>query len=79
MRAPADGGSPAWPVPFAEPPEFAGLAPWPALRGLAVARWMQANDWHLERKRAGVRARRFMDQRNGQVVRGRARARPRRI
>jgi hypothetical protein len=41
---------------FAGPPDFAGLAGWPVLQRVAAARWREANDWHNQRKRAGLAA-----------------------
>jgi len=33
------------------PPDYAGLAAWPALRRAVTGRWRQAHDWHAARKR----------------------------
>lgn len=38
------------------PPDFAGLANYPALRHVVTARWSEANAWHSARKRAGIEA-----------------------
>jgi hypothetical protein len=40
------------------PPDFPGLAGWPALQRRVGQRWPEANRWHNERKIAGVAARR---------------------
>lgn len=38
------------------PPDFEGLAGYPALRHVVGARWVEANAWHSARKRAGIEA-----------------------
>lgn len=38
------------------PPDFDGLADYPALQRVVVARWSEANAWHSARKRAGIDA-----------------------
>lgn len=38
------------------PPDFAGLAGYPALRRVVSTRWGEANAWHSARKRAGLAA-----------------------
>jgi hypothetical protein len=58
------------PDPTFSPPDFAGLADWPALRRVVTRRWSEANEWHSARKRAGVRAGAFRDSRTGRVVAG---------
>jgi hypothetical protein len=50
------------------PPDYAGLAAWPALRRAVTGRWRQAHDWHAARKRAGLAAGQHLDPRTGQVV-----------
>ena len=37
-------------------PDLPGLAGWPVLQRVAVARWGEAKDWHDRRKRAGLAA-----------------------
>jgi hypothetical protein len=37
-------------------PDRPGLADWPALQRVAVARWREAKDWHDRRKLAGLTA-----------------------
>lgn len=73
LREPVD---PAW-VPtefaFAGPPDFGGLAQWPALRRVAIARWREAADWNVGRMRAGLAAGLMHDLRTNQVVQDLAR------
>lgn len=38
------------------PPDFEGLAGYPALRHVVGNRWVEANVWHSARKRAGIAA-----------------------
>lgn len=38
------------------PPDFPGLADWPALQHVVTRRWREAQDWHTARKRAGLDA-----------------------
>jgi hypothetical protein len=40
------------------PPDFPGLARWPALQRTVAQRWPEANRWHNQRKIAGISARR---------------------
>ena len=54
---------------FAAPPDFAGLAAWPALRRVVTARWREAFDWHGRRMRAGLAAGPPHDLRTVHIVR----------
>lgn len=38
------------------PPDFPGLARWPALHRVVAARWPEASAWHAARKEAWIRA-----------------------
>jgi len=38
------------------PPDFEGLAPWPALREIVTRRWEEAYEWHSARKGAALAA-----------------------
>lgn len=40
------------------PPDFPGLARWPALQRVVARRWPEASRWHNDRKIAGIRAKR---------------------
>ncbi|HEY4454030.1 MAG TPA: hypothetical protein VGN81_06950 [Pseudonocardiaceae bacterium] len=55
--SPADGGSP--PVFAHSGPDFDGLAGQRLLREVLRHRWLEAHQWHSERKRAGVENRAF--------------------
>jgi hypothetical protein len=50
------------------PPDFPGLASWPALQRVVTRRWRQAHDWHTARMKAGLEAGIHGDARIGQVV-----------
>lgn len=50
------------------PPDFPGLALWPALRRAVSRRWRQAYDWHNARKKAGLDAGLHHDRRTSHVV-----------
>jgi hypothetical protein len=52
------------------PPDFPGLAAWPALRRAVTRRWRQADDWHNARKNAGLEAGLHHNALIGQVVAG---------
>jgi hypothetical protein len=60
-------------LPECVPPDFLGLAAWPALRQTITRRWIQAHDWHNARMEAGLEAGLHRDARDGQVVAGRER------
>jgi len=51
-----------------DPPDFPGLAAWPALRRAVVGLWVLAQDWHNARLEAGLEAGLHHDARTGQVV-----------
>jgi len=51
-----------------DPPDFPGLAGWPALHRAVARRWRQAYDWHDARVKAGLEAGLHRDARTGQVV-----------
>jgi hypothetical protein len=61
---------PARPPPLlaVTPPDFPGLAAWPALRRAVTRRRRQAYDWHNARKQAGLEAGLYRNARTGQVV-----------
>jgi hypothetical protein len=69
LREPLDRSRLPSPVMFMEPPDFAGLAGWPALQRVVAARWREAKDWHDRRKRAGLVAGPRHDMRTVQTVR----------
>ena len=50
------------------PPDFLGLAGWPALHRAVTRRWRQAHEWHNARMKAGVEAGLGSDARTGEVV-----------
>jgi hypothetical protein len=50
------------------PPDWVGLADWPALRRAVTGRWRQAYDWHRDRKLAGLEAGLHRGWRSGQTV-----------
>ena len=61
---------PADPALAFSPPDFPGLAAWPALRRAVIRRWRQADDWHNARKKAGLAAGLHHNAPIGQVVAG---------
>jgi hypothetical protein len=50
------------------PPDFPGLADWPALQRVVTSRWGQAHDWHTARMKAAFEADLRGDARIGRVV-----------
>ncbi len=50
------GSACPYPVGAFSPPDFSGLARWPALHEVVARRWKTAQEWHSARKRAGVAA-----------------------
>jgi hypothetical protein len=50
------------------PPDFPGLAGWPALQRVVTRRWRQAHDWHTARMKAGLAVGGHGDARIGQAV-----------
>jgi hypothetical protein len=41
---------------FTGPPDYTGLAGWPALQRVVAARWHEATAWYRARERAGLAA-----------------------
>jgi hypothetical protein len=62
----------AWPPELLafDPPDFPGLAAWPALQRAVTGRWALARDWHNARLKAGLEAGLHHDARTGQAVAG---------
>jgi hypothetical protein len=60
-------------------PDLRGLADWPVLQRVAVARWREAKDWHDRRNRAGLAAGPRHDLRTVHTVRDLERALGRRV
>jgi hypothetical protein len=56
MREPLDPARLPSAIVFTGPPDFTGLADWPALQQVVAARWDEAVEWHRQRKLAGLAA-----------------------
>ena len=56
LREPVDPSRLPSEMVFALPPDFAGLAGWPALQRVAAARRHEARDWHVRRVKADLAA-----------------------
>jgi hypothetical protein len=67
LAPPFDQAHPPAALAFS-PPDFPGLAGWPALQRMVTRRWRQAHDWHTARMTAGLEARLHEHTRIGQVV-----------
>jgi hypothetical protein len=68
IESPPSGPADPPALPAFTPPDFPGLAAWPALRRAVTRRWKQAHDWHNARMKAGLEAGLHRDARTGQVV-----------
>ena len=68
LREPLDPSRLPSAMVFTGPPDFAGLAGWPALERVVAARWGEATRWHNQRKGAGLAALRRPDMRTVQAV-----------
>lgn len=69
LREPLDPARLPGELAFAGPPDFGGLAQWPALQRVAIARWRDAAGWNVSRLRAGLAAGLGHDLRANHVVR----------
>jgi hypothetical protein len=69
LPPPSDPADPPALLAFS-PPDFPGLAAWPALRRAVTRRWIQADDWHNARKKAGLETGLHHNAPIGQVVAG---------
>ena len=56
LREPLDPARLPSALVFTGPPDFAGLADWPALQRIVAARWPEAMAWFRDRERAGLAA-----------------------
>ena len=77
-RVPLDLSRPPPELVFMRP-DLPGLADWPVLQRVAVARWREAKDWSDRRKRAGLAAGPPRDLRTVHTVRDLERALGRRV
>jgi hypothetical protein len=56
LREPLDPSRLPSALVFTGPPDFTGLAGWPALQRVAAGRWHEATAWYRQRERAGLAA-----------------------